>query len=423
VTAREAELSSARARISRPAAAFFFAICAASYVVNAADRVIFPIMLRPLAADYGFTLAQSGFLATAYLLGLGLGGIGSGHLIAHMSRKSTMVVGITVYSLFTLLTPFAFSFAGMTAYRVMSGVGEAMQSVALVVAVGAFYAGSRTFVIGLVQAALGLGMFLGPRLGASLFASSRDWRVPFYIFGAAGLAGAIAVLFVAPGFTEQRQPATAAQAKHESDAHLPDGLFNRNLVAVMISGVFRSFPFFAYLGLYASFLTTERHFPLAIAANALSLFGLGPLFSPLAGYIADRFNQKVFQIALLGTMAAAGLLIFNVADTPLEQDLLSLVFGVAGGFAYANGYSLAQRSVKSAYVARASGYFYAAATLPAAFSGYLMARLVGALGWGPGAIVMMTALVAVPIAVSLAIDTRFVAGRGRRLTSGPRLLR
>jgi MFS family permease len=331
-----------------------------------------------------------------------------------------MVAGILLYSVFTLLTAAAFGFADMALYRIATGLGEAMQNVALVIAVGAFYAGSRAFVIGLVQCALGLGSFLGPRFGAALFAASGDWRAPFFAFGLVGFAGAIAVLFVDRGFTEARAPVLAT-ANPESDAHVPDGLWNRNLVAIMLSGLFRSFPFFAYVSLYITYLTTQLHFPLATAAGALSLFGLGPLFSPLAGQIADRFNQKVFQIALLAIMAMAGFLMFNVARAPLAQDALSFIEGIAGGFAYVNGYSLAQRGVKAALVPRASGYFYAAATLPAAVSGYIMAKLVGAFGWQTGATLMMSVLLAVPIMLSLLIDTRHVSGAGRRLTAGARL--
>ena len=66
MTASTAEFDSTAVppRISAGAGAFFFALCAATYIINAADRMIFPIVLRPLNAEYGFSLAQGGFLAT-----------------------------------------------------------------------------------------------------------------------------------------------------------------------------------------------------------------------------------------------------------------------------------------------------------------------------------------------------------------------
>lgn len=396
----------------------FFAICAATYIVNAADRMIFPALLRPLIAEYGLSLPQGSFLATIYLIGLGAGGIGTGYLLDRISRKSSMLAGILVYSVFTVMTVRALGFADMALYRIATGIGEAMQSVALIIAVCAFYPGSRTFANGVVQCALGFGQFIGPRLGAFLLAQTGNWRTPFYGFGALGLAGAAALLVVSPRFTERKLDHNPAAA---SDAHLPERLWNRNVICVLLAILFRSMTFFAFFGLYATFLMTQLHFPLATAAAALSMFGVGPLFSPLAGYVADRVNQKLFQSVCFAVMAVAGFLIFNLAQTPLSQEVLSLIEGVAGGFAYINGYSLAQRSVKNTMIGPVSGFYYAASTLPAAISGFLLAKLVEATGWRLGASLMMSALLLVPIGISLFIDTRLVSGRARRLTPGQRL--
>lgn len=409
--------SSARSAITPAWGAIFFATCAATYIVNAADRMIFPTLLRPLDAEYGFSLPQGSFLATIYLIGLGAGGIATGYLLDRVSRKSSMIAGIVVYSIFTILTVRAFGFADMALYRVITGLGEAMQSVALIIAVCAFYPGSRTVANGLIQCALGIGQFLGPRLGAALFGVTGDWRMPFYGFGIFGLTGAAAILFVPREFSEHRVESTSRAA---SDLHVPEQLWNRNVICILLAILFRSFPFFAFLGLYASFLMSELHFPLATAAAALSMFGAGPLLSPLAGYVADRTNQKLFQILCLATMAAAGFLIFNVAQTPLTQECLSLVEGIAGGSAYVNGYSLAQRSAKNSLIGRVSGFYYAASTLPAAISGFVLAKLVEAFGWHIGATLMMSVLPLVPIGISLLIDTSRISGRGRRLTPGQR---
>lgn len=398
--------------------AIFFAACAATYIVNAADRMIFPTLLRPLDAEYGFSLPQGSFLATIYLMGLGAGGIATGYLLDRISRKSSMIAGILVYSVFTILTVRAFGFADMALYRVVTGLGEAMQSVALIIAVCAFYPGSRTLANGLIQCALGIGQFLGPRLGAAILGVTGDWRVPFYGFGIFGLAGAAAILFVSREFSERR---VESKSRTASDLHVPEQLWNRNVICILLAILFRSFPFFAFLGLYVSFLMTQLHFPLVTAAAALSMFGVGPFFSPLAGYIADRTNQKLFQILCLSTMAIAGFLIFNIAQTPLAQDSLSLLEGIAGGFTYVNGYSLAQRSAKNALIGRVSGFYYAASTLPAAISGFVLAKLVEAFGWRIGATLMMSVLLLIPIGISLFIDTSSISGRGRRLSAGHRM--
>lgn len=410
------------ARVGTIAGMVFFAICATGSFLNAADRLIFPVLLRSINLEYHFTLAQGGLLATIFLLGQGISGIGTGHLVDRLSRKSSMITGIVIYSVSTLLTAFAIGFFDITIYRTMSGVGEGMQTVALATAVGAYYPGTRALAMGLTQCAFGLGSFFGPRTSAWLMASTGDWRMSFYLFGALGLVSGIAiVLFVKKGFTEQRGVGSDAGSETTSNDHMPKRLWNRNVWCIIVVGIFRSFPFFGFLGLYTIFLTREFHYPLAAAAAALSMFGLGPFFSPLAGYIGDRVNQKLLQIVCLAAMAVIGYIIFNIAKTVPEQNILSLLEGVGGAFVYVNGFSLAQRSVRGSMVGRVSGFYYASTTLPGAVSGYVLAKLVNYFGWSHGATILMSFLLVVPIVISLFIDTRLITGPGRRMSPGRRL--
>ena len=52
-------------------AIFGLAILAITYIVNAMDRLVFPVLLTAVKAEYGFSLAAGGLLATIFTLGLG----------------------------------------------------------------------------------------------------------------------------------------------------------------------------------------------------------------------------------------------------------------------------------------------------------------------------------------------------------------
>jgi MFS family permease len=66
-------------------------------------------------------------LSTIFTLGIGLGGLPAGYLMNRMSRKHLLVIGIAVYSLFTILTPLALNGLDMGICRTPSGSGEALQ--------------------------------------------------------------------------------------------------------------------------------------------------------------------------------------------------------------------------------------------------------------------------------------------------------
>ena len=118
-------------RLSAGLAVASFLVVAATYVVNAMDRIVFPVLLPNVAHEYGFQLASGGFLATIFTLGLGVAGVPGGYLFDHMSRKAIAVWGVVIYSVCTMLTCVSVGFYDMAAYRAVSGVGEALQNAAI----------------------------------------------------------------------------------------------------------------------------------------------------------------------------------------------------------------------------------------------------------------------------------------------------
>src|SRR5262245_8894013 len=134
-----------------PAAIVALAIVALTYVVNAMDRMVFPTLLGHVRSEYGFSLAAGGLLATIFTLGLGIGGIPGGHLFDRFSRKVVAIAGIVIYSACTVLTCFAFGILDMAAYRVITGVGEAFQNVAIFTMVGTYFAHNRTLAFGVLN--------------------------------------------------------------------------------------------------------------------------------------------------------------------------------------------------------------------------------------------------------------------------------
>jgi MFS family permease len=314
-----------------------------------------------------------------------------------MSRKSVAIVGICVYSVCTILTGLSAGFYDMAIYRVLSGVGEALQNTAIFTMVGAYFAHDRTLAFGLLNAAYGIGTFIGPRWGAHLLADTGSWRLPLYLYGAIGLVGALAMFLLVPnGFAEWR--GQEAGTTIDDEQRIPERLINRNTVLVSVVAVAGGIAGFGYLGLYPTFLRTELGFSVDEAGAAASMFGAGAVMGLLCGYLADRINQKWLLIVSLVALGFIGYALFNIATTPFWQSGLSLLEGtVQSGFFYVNSYSLMQRSVRSNLTGRASGLFVTCVYLPAAFSGYIFAALVKSIGWHGAALLQMCLLLTVPI--------------------------
>lgn len=399
------------ARLATGLAVVMLVIVAASYVVNAADRQVFFVVLPAISDELQFSLASGGFLATIFTLGIGLAGVPAGYVLDRYSRKTVMLIGICVYSVFTVMTALAFGFLDMAIYRGMTGVGEAMQQAALFSAVGAYFYQSRALALGTLNFAYGLGAFFGPLFGGVLLENTGAWETPFYIYGVIGLAFVFVIYFVIPrGFSEQVDPGAEMSIAGEVDAQMPERLLNRNIIVGIITAGVIGVSMYGYLSLYPTFLQEELGFGPSGAGFALSMFGIGALMGIPAGFIGDRFNQRwVIIAALVGAIVTAYLLFF-VGQTQLQQSFLSFLMGAfASGFLFVNVYSLMQRSVRTTIIGRASGTFITSLYIPSALAGYLFGFLVGKLDWGGAALVQLMLVPVVGIVAMLFLDTSKVS--------------
>jgi MFS family permease len=400
-------------RLPRMAAIGVLTVIAAAYVMNAMDRLVFPTLLPSLAAEYGFTLLAAGLQATIFTFGFGIAGIPGGLLLDRMSRKAVAIIGVCVYSVCTVLTALSVGFYDMAVYRVMSGIGEALQNTAIFTMAGAYFAHDRTLAFGLLNTAYGVGSFIAPRWGAYMVAQTGSWRLPLYVYGGIGLIAAVAMFLLVPKrFSEYLAGEIGAVV--DDERHIPDRVVNRNTIVIALVAITGGIAGFGYLGLYPTFLRTELGFSVEEAGAAASMFGAGALMGLLCGYLADRINQKWLSIASLAALGFVGYALFNLVSTPFWQDAFSFLEGtVQSGFFYVNNYSLIQRSVRSNLTGRASGLFVTCIYLPAAFSGYIFAALVGWLGWHRAALVQMSLLLLIPILAMLFFDLGKTSCKGR----------
>lgn len=394
-------------RLSVRLSVIMLIIVAASYVINAADRQVFFVVLPGISEELNFSLASGGLLSTIFTLGIGVCGFPVGFVLDRYSRKAVMLIGITVYSVFTILTALAVGFFDMAVYRGITGVGEAMQQAALFAAVGAYFYRRRAMALGTANFAYGLGAFFGPLFGGILFEATGVWETPFYTYGIIGLVFVAIIYFVVPrAFTEQIDPGAPGTAAAQVDARMPEHLFNRNIIIGIITAAVVGVSMYGYLSLYPTFLQGQLGFSPTDAGFALSMFGIGALVGIPAGYIGDRFDQRwVIIAALVGAIVTAYLL-FHVGRTEFQQSLLSFLMGAfASGFLFVNVYSLMQRSVKTTLIGRASGTFITSLFVPSALAGYLFGSLVTRFDWGGAAIIQLVLLPLVGIAAMLFLDS------------------
>jgi MFS family permease len=384
---------------------FLFLLCL-SYIINAADRQIFPMMLTWITKAYGFNLQESGLLSTVFTLGLAIAGIPTGYFMDRSSRKTVMIVGMVIYSVFTLATVFATGFWDMLTYRAITGIGEGMQMAALFAVVGSYFHETRTFAMSCLVVAYGVGGFLGPSIGTKITLTTNDWHLPFIAYAVAGLVIAGIVLFFVPkAFSESKGQSTTSVVDKAAFAHMPENLWNRNVILGFAAAIITGFSLYGFISLYSTYLIKVLNFPPMSAGLAFSFFGLGGLMSLVGGWCGDRFNQRYVTAIAFACASAVGYVMYNVATSVNAQCFLTFLTGTfCSGFLYLNVCSLLQRSVRPDMVGRASGIFVTSLFLSAAIAGWLFAKLVESFGWGGAAMIELSLFPIIGIIATLLIN-------------------
>lgn len=394
-------------RLSTVAAVLCLMLCATAYITNAMDRSIFPTLLPLISKANGYGLKTGGFLATVFNLGLALTGIPAGYLIDRWTRKSVLLWGMIIYSIFTLVTIFAIGMVDMITYRAMTGVGEGMQIAALYVAAGSYFYKNRAFVVGCINVGYGIGGILGPYFGTRIALVSGSWKPPFAVFCGLGLfMAAVVWLLIPKNFTEQKS-GSSKSLDQSLFANVPHKLWNRNTILIAGTNVMLGSIQNGYTGLYATFLRTHLHFPPMVAGTAFSMFGAGCMFGWLGGYVGDRTSTRKTIIVSYSVLSLIGYLIYHVATRPWQHYVLSFLMALfVSSTLHPNTMALIQKSVRPDRTGGATGIFTSLHFLGSGLAGYVFGMLVEKFSWGTAGLLQETILPLIAICLILCVDPK-----------------
>ncbi|HYZ16879.1 MAG TPA: MFS transporter [Candidatus Acidoferrum sp.] len=396
-------------RLSR-AAIGMFALLLAAYAINAMDRQLFPLLLSNVRKEYGFSLADAGFLSTVFTLGMAVAGLPTGYLLERFSRKNIVLLGIALFSAATILTVYSAGFWDMLLYRAITGLGEAMQLTALLAIAAAYFSRYEGTAIGSGNFSFGIGAIVGPLLGGALLANTHNWRVPMIAYGIIGfIAIGLIALAVRPWLSE----AVAERRDASVGSQGASTLANRNTFLMILACIFGGFVIYGYLGMYPTFLREQLGYTPGQAGSVMSFYGIGALLSLTGGWLGDRYSPRTVLSAAFVITGIVGYFMFHGGSAMWFQALLSLCWGlVASGTVYVNLAATHVKCVRGSLSGRATGLFVTSMYGAAAFSGYSFGWLVTHGSWGTAEVVQLTLLSLAGAAVSLALKPETMATSG-----------
>jgi MFS family permease len=384
------------------------AILLGSYVVNAMDRQLFPLILPEVRREYGFDLPQAGLMSTVFTLGMALAGLPTGYLMSRYARKLVTQIGTFIFSAATVVTVLAVGFTDMLIYRALTGIGEAMQLTALLAILSSFFTRYRGAGVGAVNFTFGVGAILGPILGAAILSAHGTWRAPMVGFGLLGfvLMALVAVL-VRKSVSEVKLADVAADAAVIGGART---LRNRNTVILVVLSCIAGLAAYGFLGMYPTYLREQLGYTPADTGTVMSIFGLGALASIGGGFLGDKFPMRAVLVASLLAQALVGWLLFNGPVSFTAQAVFAFGWGVvAAGTIYVNMAAYHVKAVSGELAGRASGVFVTSFYTAASVAGYTIGWMAREFSWAFAGGVQLSLICVMGAVFALALKPKLMA--------------
>jgi len=165
--------------------------------LNYLDRYVAAATLPLILTDLALTDAEGGLLQSLFIVTYALACPVAGWLGDRRSRVRLAAVGVFVWSVATVASGLAPTYAWLLVARAVIGVGEASYGVVTPSLLSDCYpAERRAQILGIFYAAIPVGSALGYIVGG-VVGEAHGWRAAFFVAGAPGAALAFLLLLLA----------------------------------------------------------------------------------------------------------------------------------------------------------------------------------------------------------------------------------
>jgi MFS transporter, ACDE family, multidrug resistance protein len=294
-------------------------------------------ILKPIADNLNASPSQVSLLFTSYMAVMGVAMLITGVVASRIGPKRTLLLGLLIIIAGAGLAGMSDTVAEIVGWRALWGLGNALFIATALATIVSSARGSVAQAIILYEAALGLGIAVGPLVGGVL--GSISWRGPFF-----GVSVLMAFALIVTTFLLPSTP----RAEHATTLADPfRALRHRGLLGVAITALLYNFGFFTLLAF--------TPFPLDMSAHQIGLifFGWGLALAFTSVVVAPRLQRRFGTVPTLivNLLAMTATLAVMAVGTDHKAVLATCVV-VAGLFIGINNTLITETVMKAAPVER-----------------------------------------------------------------------
>ncbi|ANF95387.1 MFS transporter [Paenibacillus bovis] len=321
-------------------------------------------ILPAIASQLNATPSQVSLLFTSYNLVTGLAMLITGVVSSRIGVKWTLLSGVVLIIIFSALGGYSNTIGQIVGFRGGWGLGNALFiATALSAIVGLSTSGTAKAII-LYEAALGLGISVGPLLGGEL--GSISWRGPFFGVSVLMLIGFIFIMVMLPKIPKPKTRSTLADPFR--------ALKFPALKTLAIVAFLYNFGFFTLMAYSPYVMGLDEH------GLGYVFFGWGILLAITSVFVAPKLQARFNLAGSMGvmlTLFALDLVFMGLGAATGSPTLVIIGVIVAGIFLGINNTLITTAVMESAPVERsvASAAYSFVRFLGGAVSPFLAGKL------------------------------------------------
>lgn len=267
--------------------AVFFACIIAFMGLGLVDPI-----LPAIADKLGASPSQVALLFTSYNAIMAVAMLITGVVASRLGTKLTLITGVVVIAVFSVLGGFSNDIWVLVGLRGGWGLGNALFVATALTAIVTLSKSGTARAIILYEAAIGLGISVGPILGGELGAIS--WRGPFLGVGALMVLAFVFLIVFMPGADK-----VAAAAERKKPTSMLDpfrALKHRPLLVLGLTAFFYNFGFFTLLAYSPFVMELDAH------GIGFVFLGWGLLLAVTSVFVAPMLKRRFGTIASMSAM-------------------------------------------------------------------------------------------------------------------------
>jgi MFS transporter, OFA family, oxalate/formate antiporter len=329
-----------------------------------------PAIYRPLTRAYGWNFAQANAGGSIVLFLIGILSPFVGTLVDKFKPKRVILGGTFIIAVALTLLSTIHSLPQYYAFCFLLGIGASAVSILPTsILIGPFFSRWRGLAVGFINAGIGLGGFIAPRLATAQIAK-RGLSGTFLV-----LAACMAIPFLLTLIVVDNNAAPRVQTRSVYVPALPE---LARMPMFWIFGIALFFSAHAMLGVQQNLISylTGAHVSPKQAALVLAIaLGAAAPGKLISGILADRVNARAGMIFSVICVALGVLALLNTPPQSAMIYSLAIVFGLGYGGIFNAAPTIIFEYFGTHQVGKALGLFYVFFGLGTASGGELAGYL------------------------------------------------